>query len=460
MSKETGIPADKLCSTLDKLSICFGALAGNKAEYFFLDNPVWTKPLIKIGDGRFFCAIPQVFFSFIFPIFDKLLSDSPQAKSAYQKRRADFLEKEIRAIFSKSFPHCEIFAGYKWKDGDNEYENDLLVKVDSHLILVEAKSGAISWQALRGAPDRMKRHVDELLYAPSNQSYRLSNRIYESKANAQKQFNLLPNFPFNLDEIKTVLRLSVTLEDFAFIQTNLHLIKETGWIPEDHQLAPCMHLADLEVIFDMLESTPQKIHYLKRRSELEANMNYMGDELDLLGFYLKTGFNIGVSEFNKDHFMLTGMSKKVDEYYTALDNGIQRKRPQQKMTNWWRDICMKLEVRGFHQWSDIANILLGFSFSEQLKAEASFKRIKKHVLKFWQQDGHLCSIIITPSKYKFDAMALYAFRDRDKERRKERMENIAAQTFANSHVKRCLILGVNIDKDQYPYSIIAVYFND
>jgi hypothetical protein len=82
------------------------------------------------------------------------------------------------------------------------------------------------------------------------------------------------------------------------------------------------------------------------------------------------------------------------------------------------------------------------------------------VLKFWQQDGHLCSIIITPSKYKFDAMALYAFRDRDKERRKERMENIAAQTFANSHVKRCLILGVNIDKDQYPYSIIAVYFND
>ena len=108
-------------------------------------------------------------------------------------------------------------------------------------------------------------------------------------------------------------------------------------------------------------------------------MNYMGDEMDLLGFYLDTGFNIGDAEFNRDHFQLTGMSKKVDECYTALDEEIQRRKPQQKMTRWWRDTCSRLEDRNFHQWSDIANILLGFSVSEQQRAEALFKRVKKNV---------------------------------------------------------------------------------
>jgi hypothetical protein len=92
-------------------------------------------------------------------------------------------------------------------------------------------------------------------------------------------------------------------------------------------LAPCMLLADLEIVFDILELTALKIHYLKRRSELEANMNYMADEMDLLGFYLLTGFNIGEAEFSNNRFQLTGMSKNIDDYYTSLDNDIPATSP-------------------------------------------------------------------------------------------------------------------------------------
>jgi hypothetical protein len=38
------------------------------------------------------------------------------------------------------------------------------------------------------------------------------------------------------------------------------------------------------------------------------------------------------------------------------------------------------------------------------------------------------------------------------------MENVAAQVFSSSHAARCLILGINIDKQHYPYSILAIYF--
>ncbi len=458
ISEEKGLALNSLAVSFDKLSHSFGDLAQERTEFFFLDNPVWRKPLIKLPDGSFFCAIPQAFFSFIFPIFDELLDK--QTKTAYQDRRAEFLEAEIERLFTNAFPWCELAANYKWKDGEKGYENDLLVRVDSHLILVEAKSHSISWSALRGAPDRAKRHVEDVLLEPSKQSLRLAERITEVLSNPELRDSLLPNFPLALEQVRTVLRLSVTLEDFAVLQANLHMAKEAGWIPQDHPLAACMLLADLEIVFDVLEMTAQKIHYIKRRSELEASMNYVGDEIDLLGFYLVSGFNIGEAEFNGQHFNLGMMSQKIDEYYNALDEGIQRTKPQFKLTQLWKDICRKLEERNFHQWSDVANIILSFSFSEQKKAEKLFNKIKKNVLKNWQQEGHICSAIMTPNLHRSDALALYAYRMIDIYLRNRRMENIASRIFENHHVQRCAILGVNIDKEHYPYSTLAVFFRD
>jgi len=66
-----------------------------------------------------------------------------------------------------------------------------------------------------------------------------------------------------------------------------------------------MLLADLEIVFDILPSTAHKIHYLRRREDLETNLSYKGDELDLLGFYLASGFNIGEAEFSGAAFKET-----------------------------------------------------------------------------------------------------------------------------------------------------------
>jgi hypothetical protein len=457
LAKELGQTQEALTAVLEKLSLAFGDLSDRPTEGLFLNNPVWTKPLIKFADEIFFCATPQVFFSFIFPVLEELIAGKEPLRGAYRKTRSEFLESEITTRFREAFPDSDIATNYKWHDAGKEYENDLLIKIDSHLILGEAKSGAVSWPALRGAPERAKRHVEELLLEPSNQSLRLASRINEVIANPAVAEAVLPNFPFDLKMIKTVLRLSVTLEDFGVLQSQLHTIKPTGWIPENHPLAPCMLLADLEIVFDILELTALKIHYLKRRSELEANMNYMADEMDLLGFYLLTGFNIGEAEFSNNRFQLTGMSKNIDDYYTSLDNDIPATRPQPKLTTWWRDICTKLEEKKFYQWSDAANILLSFSFSEQVKAEKYFAKIKRVVFKRWMEKDHKCSIMIIPNAHRGDALSLFAFRETDPQERYKRMENIAAQAFEKPHVQRCLVLAVDIDEQHYPYSTLAVF---
>lgn len=333
-----------------------------------------------------------------------------------------------------------------------------MVRVDSHLILIEAKSHSISWEALRGAPGRAKKHVQEILLAPSKQSLKLKERIFQVLKDPEKQDSLLPKFPIDLKQVRTILRLSVTLEDFATLQTMIHHTKKAGWIPEKHEIAPCMLLADLEIVFDILKTTPEKIHYLKRRAELEANADYKGDELDLLGLYLKTGFNIGEAEFDGTHLLLTEISKPIDVYFEALEEKVYLEKPHIKLNKWWIDICQKIQDRELYQWSDIANILLNVSYNEQEQLLNKFKTITKNVHKNWRVKNHLCSIIMTPHKHRKDALAIFAFKEQHKDKRYDGMENIASQIFAEAHIDRCLIIGINIDKMHYPYSLISAYF--
>jgi len=104
--------------------------------------------------------------------------------------------------------------------------------------------------------------------------------------------------------------------------------------------------------------------------------------------------------------------------------------------------------------------ILNVSHDDQQKLQPAFKKIRKNVLKNWRKPDHLCSIILVPPIQRSDAIVLYAFRERDKEERRDRMSNIAGQVFKNAHVKRCVILAVNIDRMDYPYSTLMVFFRD
>ena len=441
---------------LSKLSYQFGALRDSNPEHFFLGNPVWTKPLIKLPTGSYFCAIPQVFFSFIFQTLDSLLSAEEVKREVQDKRRPKFLEDEVKQLFTQAFPQAVFKQNFKWKDSNVEYESDFLMQVDSYLLIVEAKSGAVSRSALRGAPSSAKDDIQELLINPAIQSKRFADKIMELKYE-QVYPEAFQTLNFDLSAIQNIIRLSVTLEDFATIQSQVSKLKDTGWLDKDFSAAPTIALADLEVVFDILTSAPQKIHYLVRRAELEYHMQYRGDELDLIGLYLETGFNLGKEEFEIREWIISGMSEKVDEYYVALDQGIARKKPSLELIKWWKDIQLRIEQRCPYRWSEVAVMLLNASLSDQREAERGFKRIMRNVKKNWHQPGHINSIIMNLPQRR-EAIGLLAFRERQQDQRHDFMQNLAEQVFSDVNTDRCLVIGVNIDDENwYPYSILGVF---
>jgi hypothetical protein len=150
------------------------------------------------------------------------------------------------------------------------------------------------------------------------------------------------------------------------------------------------------------------------------------------------------------------MSQPVDDYYVAFSAGVRRPKPRLRISKWWSDICKFVEQRSFWRWSEIINILLSLSVEEQEQAERMFRKIKSR----YRKKRDACSqdtVFICPPARKSEAIALFAFQDLNGDQRYQKMQQIAGQTFDTAHVERCLVIAVNIDRDDYPYSTLMVF---
>lgn len=458
VADQYGVRVELVDACFRQLSLAFGELKDVANDFVLLGNPVWSRPLVSLDHGIYYCALPQGFFSFAFQILNELTAKDSRLQEAWARRRAEFLEGEIETVFRDAFPTAVIATNYKWKDTDAQYENDVLIQVGSHLIIIEAKSGVVSWPALRGAPERAKKHFRELIIEPSIQSLRLKEKIDGLASDPEKARKALPGFPFNLATIKRVLRLSVTLEDFGLLQTNIAMAIDAGWVPKEHQLPPTMILGDLRAAFQILDTRAEKIHYLQRRQAIQTTIDYVGDEMDLLGLYLANGFDVGGIEGAQVHLAITGMSSPIDEFFQARAHGNVRTRPRRKLTKWWRDICIQFEKRDFDGWTEASTMLLDVGYDDQRKLESKFRHVQKNVMRRWQEPGHLSSVMLIPPKARGQAIVAYAYRDAAANERQNAMESMAGQVFeGHQHVNRCLVVGMNLDKKHYPYSSLAIF---
>ena len=152
LARELGIDANVIRKIFDNFSYKFGELVTHETEYLFLSNPVWVRPIIKIGTDKYFCVFPLVFFSFIFHSLNSLV-EKIDAESLSQ-RRSEYLQEKVVEIIKRRFPESKTIPGVKWKFHGTEYETDLITFLDSHAIIVEVKSGKITDPALRGATGR------------------------------------------------------------------------------------------------------------------------------------------------------------------------------------------------------------------------------------------------------------------------------------------------------------------
>lgn len=457
IADEYDLDLDTATILTNRISLAFINLEDESPERFFLENPVWLRPLIYLEKDHYFCSLPQTLFSFILPIVDELLTPYNGLQSKLNNARAKFLEEEVAHLFDSAFPSCLKHQGFKWTEGTQQFESDLIVRFDTTVILIEAKSGRISWPALRGAPNRLVEHIKKLIVEPSDQSGRLAQRIETEIGNIRNGEKPSFDFPLPLDGVTCVVRLSVMLHDFATIQSVPSMLENAGLLRNKYPLAPCMSLADLEVMLDLLEAPHLRLHYLRRRAELLMSLHTIGDEIDMLGIYLDTALNLGTLQVEKNTLITYGYSAKIDRYYSLKDESILSKKPKPNTSEWFKRLCEQLATRARPGWSEIACALLSVAPKDQLQLERHVKNLAARLKAGKPLKGDKDSIVLIPPKWTNQALAIQV-RHRDAPLPySSHSQNIANQAFESEHVKRCFVLVVDAADINLSYLSVAMF---
>ena len=453
IAESLGLDEESVSAILDEYALAWGALRAYETEHLHLSNPVWEKPLVKLGGGEYFCALPVSFFSFVIPCMEAVLSPFAAAVS---ERRAEYLESKVAGIVKRRFPDSNVKRNFKWVENGTTYETDLIAFIDSFALVIECKSGKVTPPALRGAPGRLRRHIQELLIDPNLQSMRLKKRIEFLSTHPSETDPIRDDIGYDLERIRKVVRVSVCLEDFGAIQSSLKQLEDTGWLPADFAPCPTMNLADFETIFDILDHPVQILHYLMKRESVEASVGYLADEIDLLGLYLTTLLEIGDVKPGVD-MAFTGMSAPLDTYYNSLDAGVTLDKPRPAISPLFASIFSQLEQRNAARWTEIGVALNMFSPDDQRRITKMLVKLRKGVHRNWRKQGHKNMVICIPSKSSGYALGYVMFKNGNADERLNIMEHAAATAFESDHVRTAVVVGQNIDQDDVAYCSIALF---
>ncbi len=454
-----GKPKDVAESILSALSLMPGELVGKDVQHLFLANPVWAKPGLNLIGGFLFVA-PQSIFSHINEIM-RDLAETAQLETVLADRRAAYLEAKMIDTLQAALPTARILPNAKWTVGGQQFETDAIVIVDRTLIIAEAKSHRITPQGLRGAPDRLKRHLVDLVINPSIQSERLAKLTIAARAGDTGSQSILGRLGIEAGKIDTIIRVSVTLDDLSVLSTAEEELTDAGWMPAGHSLAPSLHIADLICITEMLENEILFLHYFSERFHFQKHFDLLGDELDFLGLYLSTGFNLGAKREGFRRMIISGMSGPIDRFYDSRDAGLTVPKPKARLYRVYRDIIERLCERKPNGWTTIGmHLLNSASPEEQKEIERGLQRLRKSVMRKSKPQGHECFMAIIPPLDRKATVGFFVYPDAEKWGRRAAMEQLASEALERDDAKVCVIFGKCAERLTEPYETVLIAQHD
>jgi hypothetical protein len=362
-----------LHAVLQSLSIGFGELSEEKPEHFFLANPVWYRPFVRLPGDRYFLPVLELLMSFCLEQVAGLVRPHEKLKKRYDSARQRFVEEEAERLLRKAFPPATIFRGVYRTEGDRRTENDVVMHLDGYLVVVEAKGGRVSDSTRRGSSEGIVRNVKDLVVTPTRQAAGLVDYL-----KGKPQLHALENerrMPIELDTrgVEELLPIGVTL-DMLTVNASVRALHDAGMVAEIAGLAPVIPISHLEAVLEILGTPLERLHYLVRRSQFDREFRFTGDEMDVLAFYLESGLNLRGGVAENGYVQLLGRSYMLTSYFKRKSVGRKVTEPRRPITPWWRGLLRRLEENRVRGWSKAGVVLLNATIEEQEGIEAALRR--------------------------------------------------------------------------------------
>jgi hypothetical protein len=455
---------DALLNTLIHWSYSPQDLVGHDRGHLFLDNPIWDRPLLRMGERRFYWPILEIFHSFGLEMLESLVSRHPDLREKYfGKARSNYLPDRVAELMRSAFPMGQVFCGSLWQSklsGTNG-ENDVLVVVDAIALVIECKSGRFTDKSRRGHPQRLKKDIQELLNDAATQTYDFVQVLREARGPVE--FNTLRGEMTRFDptKIRQFIRLTITLDYLGPFICAVKELRAADLLSEVAKESPTISLVDLENIFDLLDSPLQKLHYLKRRAELPPRLDMFGDELDLLALYLANAFNLGELEnIPNQHVRFDWLHKQIEPYFYGRSIGRPVVKPRLTLSSWWREILSLIEAKQFQAWTLAGLMMLDVAEEDQRNLE---KRAEAARAAF--RDGKNVGevenvfIYVPPSWRDEAAVACVVCNTTERKVRDSNIRDALNKIRKHTSAKIALVIARSLDETEGPYwaTVLCVF---
>jgi hypothetical protein len=439
---------------LMSLSIRFGDLSDQPFEHLQLDNPVRTRPFVRLSGDRLFCGSPHTVIMGLAEIMESLYAKHAGLKRTAEKARADWLEQKLESLVREFLPSAEVYRGVSWNDGESA-ETDLVAVIDQTVLVFEAKSAKILPSARRGGLNGLKEALDDLVVAPSRQSLRFKDRL--DNAAGALEFKVADGRTLRLDpdSLRDVVRVNVVQDAVGPLSSHWPQLKKAGLIPTDADVAPTISVFDLENVFETMTLEIERCHYLSRRAELERNCIYTADELDLLALYVDCQFNIGEDEFNGEHQKLYGLSLRLGStaYWRSAteskSNGIQR-------TEQWQRLLDSLESRKPPGWTRFGYRLLNVDVAGQRRLSNLIN--KGFVSVERDPDKFFTSGLTVGSPRRWNTIAVAVGAPVDAVQFEQNVQHAVKSAFEQGNADSLLLLYNFVPPTGEPYDFVATFY--
>lgn len=263
-------------------------------------SPLRLHPLIQDDRGRVMLVHEAMPPATIREVVEQSLKSTP-GWSGYDKHRAAYVEDTAAALLAAHLPGADIRTNFEHMVSNpraarpetrpTEFttvvECDGLLVLDDIAIILEVKAGAITPAARAGTTTRLRGDLVKIITGAAEQAARVRDRI-----TADRGLLLRDRTWWDLDHVREVHIVAVSLEDLSGVATATALLADAGLLPGG-DLPWTVSLHDLRVISELIARPAELIVYLRRRTNLETTRKYAAvDELDLFLEFYRVGLYV------------------------------------------------------------------------------------------------------------------------------------------------------------------------
>ena len=349
-------------------------------------HPLTDRPVLRVQGGGYMLPVPSSMIEALRPRMEDLLQQADtNAWERYAKRRADYVEEEAVRRLAAALPGANGSTALKWKSASDESDLDGFVAVDDFALRIQGKAGRLHAPTRRGAPERMKQNLSELIKEAARQHTALAEALDHEGAEAiglGDHREALEDAPFQIEII-------VSLDEMTVWSTHSHELQQIDVLPRGRPIPWVLSLADLMAVTDLLQGA-QLLHYITRRLRLEAIGKIVAhDELDWVGYYIDRGLYFE-DVFDGDgavgEFRLLSFTEPIDAWYFTREGmrTVPAPKPAQVIPPHVAAMIRRLERERPAHWTIGAMaMLMGDDDSRQLWEERLIHAISRQLSHGW-----------------------------------------------------------------------------